>query len=617
MALAVGGAWSRGQAPGSVAPEGQAEPETRTAPAPAPKERSSADLVKGDSSFLGKDLPFLDPSSEVVAWDGKVWKVSDNRVFRARFEKFLNAPEQASDEEREYQGLIGRVMDLLAPDTVSPLKLDEAWGVLPRAAQFKVDAGLCDSLANAVHTVWLAKRESGRIQKARETLEKEKSTLEWNSQMKARSSFMGDNPPKDPLAAAQWAKERETERDMAMQPFVTRLAEVQAMIKANMLKKEASELQAKIEFQALVGQFFVQRRFQHVLMASRFYRALFSDGDTRLKVGTDAEKLFTETSGLPPTLGVLDSLAREAMRDIEEGVAAFKFLMDKGEMAGAADRLAETFAIGEFMPQMRSLPRDAKREVLRFVQASNQLVSALEVKDYGLAEEKVAALKAMASDFDAAKPTAAIETARTVSAMHLAKARVAAVSGDRDTLEKEMRAATEIWPRNPDLAKVSGAIFSQADIQQQALADMDRLIEQRNFRRIFEDKVRFIAATALYPDRQERLRRVLDDMQIIEGAIIRAKETAKRDDFAGAWESLENVAQQFPDDTLLNQLRAEYTTQAADFVRTVRQAQALEGKGQVGSSLAWYLKAQKLYPFSEFAKAGIDRLVKRILPEEG
>ena len=39
--------------------------------------------------------------------------------------------------------------------------------------------------------------------------------------------------------------------------------------------------------------------------------------------------------------------------------------------------------------------------------------------------------------------------------MHIAKARNAAVSGDKETLESELKAATEIWPRNPALTEVS------------------------------------------------------------------------------------------------------------------------------------------------------------------
>jgi len=67
-------------------------------------------------------------------------------------------------------------------------------------------------------------------------------------------------------------------------------------------------------------------------------------------------------------------------------------------------------------------------------------------------------------------------------------------------------------------------------------------------------------------------------------------------------------------DTKLNELRANLTTEAAEFVRSIRTAQQLEQKDQLGSSLAWYLKAQKLYPPSEFAQEGIQRLVQKIIP---
>jgi hypothetical protein len=197
--------------------------------------------------------------------------------------------------------------------------------------------------------------------------------------------------------------------------------------------------------------------------------------------------------------------------------------------------------------------------------------------------------------------------------MHLAKAKAAATSGDRATLETELRAATEIWPRNPALAQVSGAIFSQTDVQQQALNDFDRLIAQKNYRQIFEDKVRFIAATAMYPDRQEKLKAILDRVQSAEAALMRSTELAKRGDPAGAWESVERGFSDYPDDPKLNQARADFTTQAAEFVRSIRTAQEMERKQQVGSSLAWYLRALQDYPNSEIAREGIDRISNSIL----
>ena len=313
------------------------------------------------------------------------------------------------------------------------------------------------------------------------------------------------------------------------------------------------------------------------------------------------------------SLSQLDALANEAIRDINEGVKAYQFLLEQNELKSATERLFETFAMGEYMPSVRKLPRSEKRRALEFTRKTNELLAALEVNDLTRAEELIRDLGKNAKDFDTSKPLAVVETAKTVSAMHLAKAKAAATSGDRSALESELRSAMEIWPRNPALAEVSGAIFNQTDLQQQALNDFDRLFAQKNYRQIYDDKLRFIAATTLYPERQEKLRKVLDQIQLAESALLRASELAKRGDPSGAWESVERGFQDFPDDPKLNQARAEFTTQAAEFVRSIRTAQELERKQQLGSSLSWYLRAQQEYPNSDLAKEGVNRLSDVIL----
>jgi hypothetical protein len=108
---------------------------------------------------------------------------------------------------------------------------------------------------------------------------------------------------------------------------------------------------------------------------------------------------------------------------------------------------------------------------------------------------------------------------------------------------------------------------------------------------------------------------VLENLQVIDTSIIQAQEIEKRGDYAGAWETAEKAFRNFPDDNKLNQVRADLTTKAADFVHAIRQAEELEGRRQPGSSLAWFLKAQSQYPASEFAREGVDRLSKQILPD--
>jgi hypothetical protein len=577
------------------------------------KNESSGDS-KGSSLLLGKNLPFFNPGNEIVSWDGKNWNINNNRIFQARFEKYLNAPEQTTENDHAYQETIQAILSKLSPSNVNPKLFDEAFRLLPKASSFDIDAHLCDAIAGLIYSTWQSQGNQKQLMQANRNLEEERARISRNLSHLLGSRELYRNPPSDPAALLLYVKQKELQTDMEVQPEMQRITEINAIINKNTLKRELSEAQTKIEFQMLMLQLFMQRRFQHVVIAARFYRGVFEDGDTTLKINDETKSFFTKNLGTPPTLGTLDTLANEAIRDVREGIQAYKFLLSKNELESATKRLSEAFIIGEYMPEIRTLERDDKRQALVFAQKTNQLVSAIEVKDYTLAESLVKDLQKIAKDFDNSKPMAAIETAKTVSQMHLAKAKNAAVSGDRQTLEEQLKLATELWPRNPELKEVSSLIFSQADVQQKALVDLDQLLSQKNYRQIYEDKVRYIAATALFPDRQAKLTKVLQDMQTVEGAIIRSNEIAKRGDYAGAWESVERVFKDFPDDNKLNQLRATLTTEAAEFVRTIKTAQQLEEKDQTGSSLAWYLKAQKIYPPSEFAQDGIQRLVKKVLP---
>ena len=595
-------------------------PAQGNAPAQGSGGQSQSAAPSGGSNFLGKDVPFFDPGSNIAAWDGKNWNISNNALFQARFEKYLNAPAATTESDSEYQALLGQIMDKLAPGKVTPQSTDQAFQYLAKASRFEQDAHLCDSIASQVYSAWLARKSNDRLNAASRSLEDERKRLEWNARITAEGTKLeggggGSSKSKEGGGPNPQQQQQQLSRDMQMQPIVTRLAEVNALIRANQLKREVAELQVKIDFQSLIVQHFLQRRFQHAIIGTRFYRNIFADGDSQLRIGEDAKNLFSKTSGLPPNMGTIDSLANEIMGDVREGILAFRFLLEKNELESATKRLAETFMLGEYLPEVRTLDREDKRKALAFVQKSNQLISAIEVKDYALAEKLVSELGQTAKDFDASKPMAAIETAKQISAMHIAKARNAAVSGDKNSLEAELKAATEIWPRNPSLTEVSKMIFSQADVQSRAMVDFDQLVSQKNYRQIYEDRMRFIAATAMYPEKQEQLRKVLEDMQVIETALIQAQEIEKRGDYAGAWESAEKAFRNFPDDNKLNQARANLTTRAADFVHAIRQAEELEQKKQPGSSLAWYLKAQNVYPPSDFARQGVDRLTKEILPD--
>jgi hypothetical protein len=297
-------------------------------------------------------------------------------------------------------------------------------------------------------------------------------------------------------------------------------------------------------------------------------------------------------------------------------VKAFDYLLEKNEMQGATMRMQEVFVTGEYMPEVRLVPRDKKRKCLDFAQKSYQLISALDVRDYGRAEQLVKDMKKVANDFDDSKPSQAIEGARVQARLLIAKARDAALNNDKPTLEKALADAAAVWPNNPEYTEATTKLFNQSDVVQKSLLEFDQLISQRNYRQIWNDKVRFIAAVSVNPDRRQTLEKVMKNIETIEASLMRAEEMSRTGNHAGAWEGLERAWTEFPDDAKLNQQRADMTTRASDFVKVVRSAEELEKRDQVGSSLANYLKAQKMYPASDFARDGIARLVKQVLPDE-
>jgi hypothetical protein len=389
-------------------------------------------------------------------------------------------------------------------------------------------------------------------------------------------------------------------------------------MRANSLKGSVSELQAKLEYQGLLVQLFLQRRFHHVVIGCRFYRAIFSDGDSKLQLPENNQMLFTKGTGFQATVSTLEALTNELMRDTQTSVQAFHRLFEFGEMRSASERLRDALMVGEFMPEVRTVPFERKRRVLTFFEKSNNLMAAIETKDYTLAQELLSGpdgLKALAKDFDATRPNALIETARNAARLHLAKARNAAISGDKAGFAAALEEAGKIWPNNPELQEVAAKAFSASDQMSQALAEMEQLIAQKNFRRIADDAGRFLAATQTAPvEKQQQLKSILEDFKGIETALLASKELDRLGNPAGAWETLDKIAQKFPEDVQINQSRALYTTKAADFVRTVQGARDLETRAQLPSSLAFYLKALRIYPKSTLAEEGIQRLKQAVMP---
>lgn len=563
-------------------------------------------------SVLGINNANVDPSNELASWNGQNWNISNNRLFESQFEEYLSTPEESATKILAYEKTLSGIRNLLAPTQVNQANISDAYRRLTIAADFQIDGGICKVIASQVYMAWLAEKNLINMQQSTQSLEAERKRLEWNLQMASRNSGLQSTGG---INSANNASARQSVQTAEVQPIATRLVEVETLLKKNDVNKQYTREQARLDFQVLITQLFLQRRFQHVQIAVDFYRTVFNEGAGQVRLGDEAMSLFSKTTGGSPTLATLESLANEAIQKVGTGLRSFEVLLANRQIQSASKRLGETFMIGQMLPSMQLVPMESKQQVLAFVQKTKRLISAIEVKDYAAAEVIIADLKVSATDFDVTKPDAAVQTSKLGAEMHLAKARNAAVAGDKAGLERELQAAAEIWPANPQLKELSARIFVQADVGAQAIADYDRLMSQKNYRQIYDDKLRFIAAVAMQPDKQESLKKVLDNMTEIEITMQQAAEIAKRGDNAGAWEALEIMSRKYPHDTKLNQFRADQTLKAASFVNLIKNAEQYEKDGQPACAMTSYLEAQRLYPPSSFARDGIVRIAKQILPD--
>ncbi|MEY2907047.1 MAG: hypothetical protein RLZZ408_1518 [Verrucomicrobiota bacterium] len=649
-----------------------------------------------------KNIVDMKPNTFLSMWN--------NPGFAVQFEKYLSAPAETSEDAKLYRKRMDKIMELLAPGNASKKNQDEAFNLLPLASEFESDADNCTTIHDAVYAAANARVQIKKLTEVNQELEKKLSVAQYNNRMAADSLALSAIAPGNNDVAVYNEIEKE-KRQARMEPSKADVASLKQTIQRNQQQIASAEVQSKFALQSLILQLFVQRRYQHVIIIDRFYRALFDDGDQSLeafqqmadKMGYNKAagqvKLIAEAapkgavasgnqnaghpvvgastgagpndagasvggnsyygaggsatalSGSGLNLGVenlsvesaqnalttamkgasrtfkslsqLDAFANEIIRDVNEGVKVYKYLLEKEELESAATQLASLFTKGEYLPSVRLLTQDEKRKTLAYAQLCNRLVNAANSGNIDVLTDVVDRMKKMNPSFDDAEIHAKLEGVKTASRLLVAQARVAAARGDLQSVQTQITRAAALWPNNPDITNFStdmGKVSEKASPQVQALSDFDQLYGQKNYRAIYDGIDRFGVAVAADDStkaahRKAMIQEVRNRMIEVEKAIMKAQEVDRRGDHAGAWEGLEIAFEKYPDDPKLTQMRADLTTQAPDFVHDIRQAKTLEEKKDYGSSLAWYLRSQSRYPMSDLSKQGIQRVVKQILPD--
>jgi hypothetical protein len=572
-----------------------------------PQDGTAAQAASAVGSNVGDKMK----ASDVLDMPGGL----DNAVVRQRFEIYLQHPEVPPDRVRAYTGKLTQLSEMLkqGDDAFA------AWKMLYALSEYQdLDAGISRELANRVEAVWNTVRTNDGLDAKNEKIEHEIETSDRNADLIAtelrtedeeQQARVGEgSPPRSNPAApptpdsvsgsapgATGPRSPDVSGSMELTAEYLRGLEGRAKIKLNEVQQDSNLKQAKSDFADYITTLYTGHRYDQVIIAAAFYQRLFNEGDYPVAMADQVNGSLEVNSNV--------ALAVDDFRD-EAG---------KGEVAEAAAMLQTAFLGDEFHPALQGIPLEQKRQVGAYLKKLDVLKSMIESRDFGGVEGLIAEIKAIASDFDATKPLALINAVKLESMLRLGKAKMLAQQGNLKDAMTEFQAAGEAWPGNPDLHDSAAGFFSSQDLKTQSVTEFDRLVQEQNYRAIFDKQLVFAPALSGDTSREDQLKSALGKVQKAEMASDKANALVLNGDVYGAWETIQQAVKDWPDDGKLNKQLADLAGRASDFVAAINKARDAEVKKNIGFSLTWYLNAQHIYPPSTIANEGIDRLSKMLL----
>jgi len=567
----------------------------------------------------------LDPSAETITVGGVSIPLGDNRLLKARFEKYLSQPPESDEAAAKYRETIAKILGTISPFKSGGPDLYSAFKLLPGASAYPGDANLCGSLAESIYMAMLAKQDVNGLNKLNLSIEAEKKSII------AAGDWLARHERDDDLGDSREVKDKKEKPKAATQTgtgvnslkyveTLRRIAEIELLKKTNIARTEAGTLRTKAQYQVSMIQWFVQRRYEHVLMAARFYNQIWKDGDATLRIdkNSDVSKLFTESVGVSPTVSSLDSISNEAIRESSKYIEAFDLMLSRDELHNASQRLMEAYAIGEYLEPVATLSLEKKRRVANYVRDLHELYGTLQAHDYTKTMELADRLKKMAKDFPSSKVDSAIAAYTLASDLAVEEAKAHLLAKESEKAAEKIGVAAEIWPTNPKLKEFRNLVNNSSGLVS-IRNDFDRLLSENNFREVARRQYEIAPAIQGDAKREESFKQIIVNLTKIEAALGKASEFSKMGQDYAAWEQLAKLREDFPDDPKLGRELELLAPKVADFTRALDKARQFEGRTpkQIGSALSWYLKARSIYPQSTLAETGYKRLADEILPADG
>lgn len=595
-------------------------------------------------------------------WNGQTFNMGDGRLMRSRFVRYLESPSDGFNT-RVYIAILQEIESRLSVRSrqgggdAKDSNLEPtiaAWKLLFQAGDHPIDGGNSLVLANLVYDNWRERKafqsadfrravSLGELERmedrltsygdtvvmqAKRDLERQSrerpnaaNTLEMRRLNAAAKAAGEEGTAGQGETASQGASEAlelpGSVASTSMLPTGTGSALIRELIleqfEQESLGLELAEIgvRARLKMQSQIVAFLAQRRFDHAVLGSSFFRILFKGGAQDLRVDQAMIQKVLPEFQLPPTVDQLEFVARQALDDVSKTMLSVENAFDGGRRLAALERLQEAFFLGEYTLPVIAFPEE-KRAVLRDLYYDlRDARRVADLKDYETLEELVARIESLASDFPALEVRSQIRLAKRASEMKLLSARAAMGMQQMELARSELDAAFAIWPLNPALQTFMAGAVGGTNLA----ADFDRDYANRSFREIFNRRQEYLPVLANDPERGRLMEEVLEVVQGANFAIRAAEAQAAQRNYYGAWELLAEAVEVLPDDRELNSALTRMTGEVAEYVSLLRQAERMARDGYFAASLNFYLQARDQYPLSTKSADGVTRIANSILDQ--
>ncbi len=619
----------------------------------------SGTLLKIINQAFDTNSDSIDPENGTFNWKGHSYDIGQFRVFRGRFERYLSLP--PTKDDTAYAATLNQITELLSTRNGDGAagNVMAAWKLLYKASDYDTDGGNSLGVANQVFNAWrirdekqaltVASNELERIRKQQQgsvvyggdalanetgqTVADAASTAALTGSQAASGNSSGGTTiqtgndstntgtgKKGSSSSSGTAGNSKNQNGNTVGPtgqlFRTReLAETEAKIQALSAAGLLSVTQAKLQFQSQIMSLFLQRRFQHCLIAASFYRFIFKGSHQDLEVGKKELASFMPSSDLAFTVETIEFLAREAMNDVNSGMAAVRSSYDDNRKIAALERLQETFFLGEYLPAVTQFETSRKESLLTLYRKVDEARKLADLRDYDAVIRLNTEIGGLTSDFRGGEVNAAVSSAQRMSSLALSAAQQCAANGDYPKAQEFVEKAAQLWPLNPAIKSYSDNMSSQANMGTQAALFFDDAFKRNDYRRIYEKRAELAVAFLSDKVRGPQLKGVIDRMARVEIYLAQEDELLAQNNAFAAWEALVAATAFAPDDVELNQRMAQLAPRVADFIGRLDQAKRYTDDKHYAASLTSYLAAQDLYPASQIARIGIGRVTEAIMDQ--